>query len=262
MEENVVVNEAEALPVAEAEETTPAVSDAEAAEATAEPTTQAEGETEEGRGAAAPDEGGLFTVKYNKQLRSLSREDAINYAQKGMKYDSVQPMLDTLKYVAASEGKTLAELVEAIRKQNEETTFSRLMDRCGDEEIAKELLAVEKSRHKEAYESLLQREKDEENETDEAVTKRMADDFDVLRKEFPEYTSFEKVPQTIVKEAVEKGITLLDAQLRYEHRQRVKAENARAAQAAAAKTSTGTQQTTGAEVASPVEAALMKGLWG
>lgn len=232
-------------------------------ETTVTATTPAE-TTDEGTAEAEPpaDEEQFFTVKYDKKLHTLSREDATRYAQKGMRYDAVQPLLDTLKYVATSEGKTLTEFVEAIRKQNEDNLYSRLMDRCGDEEIARELLEVEKGKHKAAFESLLEREKNEENETDEAVTKRMAKEFEALRQEFPQYTAFDKVPQSIVKEAVEKGVTLLDAQLRYEHRQRVKAENARASQAAAAKASTGTQQSAGTDGVSHVEAALMKGLWG
>lgn len=204
----------------------------------------------------------LLTVKYDKKIHALSRDDATLYAQKGMRYDAIEPLLETLKYVATSEGKTLAEFVEAIRQQNEDNLFSSLMERCGDEDIAKELLEVEKGKHRKAYESLLEREKNEETETEEAVTKRMADEFGELRREFPQYSEFSKLPKAVVREAVEKGISLLDAQLRYEHRERVKVENAKADQASAAKASAGAQKSAGTETASPVEAALMKGLWG
>lgn len=204
----------------------------------------------------------LLTVKYDKKIHALSRDDATLYAQKGMRYDAIEPLLETLKYVATSEGKTLTEFVEAIRKQNEDNLFTRLMERCGDEEIAKELLEVEKGKHQKAYESLLETEKKEETETEEAVTKRMAEEFDELRREFPQYSDFAKVPKAVVREAVEKGVSLLDAQLRYDHRERVKVENAKAAQTSAAKASAGAQKSAGTETVSPVEAALMKGLWG
>lgn len=204
----------------------------------------------------------LLTVKYDKKIHALSRDDAAVYAQKGMRYDAIEPLLETLKYVATSEGKTLTEFVESIRKQNEDNLFSRLMERCGDEEIAKELMEVEKGKHKAAYESLLENERKEESETEEAVTKRMAEEFDELRREFPQYSDFAKVPKAVVREAVEKGISLLDAKLRHEHRERVKIEAAKADQASAAKASTGEQKSAGTETASPVEAALMKGLWG
>ncbi len=265
MDETLLTTAADAQPEAEAVGEEPAaaqdaVTEPETAATAATPAEEPEGSSEET--VPPEDEAVFFTVKHKKQIHSLSRDDAMDYAQKGMKYDDLQPLLESLKYVATSEGKTLAEFVEAIRSQHEDNLFLQLMDRCGDEEIARELLEVEKGKHKAAFESLLEREKNEELETDEAVTQRMAEEFEVLRREFPQYTEFAKVPQSIVREAVEKGVTLLDAQLRYEHRQRIKAENARAAQTAAAKASTGTQMSAGIERGSPVEAALMKGLWG
>lgn len=226
--------------------------------ATTPPSETAEDTTE----TESPEEERFITVKYDKKLRSLSLDEATMFAQKGMRYDALQPMLETLKYVATSEGKTLAEFVEAIRSQHEDNLFSRLMDRCGDEDIAKELLEVEKSKHKAAYEKLLESERTEESETEEAVTKRLADEFDELKREFPQYTSFDKVPKSIVKEAVERGVSLLDSQLRYEHRQRAKAEAAAAAQSAAAKNSIGSQQTAVENPQSTAEAAFLKGLWG
>ena len=265
MEDNLIVAEADTQPEVETEETAPA--------AETEGTTETDGaeentlfpDTEDflAEAPAAPtDDEQLITVKYNKQFRPLSREEAVNYAQKGMKYDTVAPLLDSLKYVAASEGRTLTELVGDIRKQHDEALFDSLLERCGDEDIARELLEVERDKHRAAYETALKRERDEEKATEEAVTARLADEFSVLRGEFPQYAEFSKVPVSVVREAVEKGITLLDAQLRYEHRERAKAERARAAQTTAAKQSTGSQMSAGGNVMSSVEAAMMKGLWG
>ncbi len=203
-----------------------------------------------------------FTVKFNKQLRSLSRDDAIAYAQKGLKYDTVQPLLDTLKYVATAEGKTLPELVEAIREQNEQSTFTRLMDRCGDEDIARELMEVERGRHQAAYNRLLEQEQNEERDTEAAITRRLAEEFEVLQREFPQLNDFAQVPQPIVQESVTQGISLLDAYLRHEHREHAKAEAANASRLAAAEASTGSQASTGESGPSPVIAAMLRGVWG
>ena len=265
MDENILATAEDTQPEVESVGADPVTvqDDADNSEGSATAATPAENTDESIENTAPPaEEETFFAVKHNKQVHSLSRDDAMAYAQKGMKYDELQPVLETLKYVATSEGKTLAEFVEAIRKQNEDNLFTRLMDRCGDEEIAKELLEVEKSKHKAAYETLLQNERNEQDETEEALAKRLADEFDSLRKEFPQYSEFAKVPKAVVRESYEKGISLLDAQLRYEHRQRVKVEKEKATQLAAAKASTGSQQATGAEQLSSVEAAMMKGLWG
>lgn len=82
--------------------TEPAVSDT-AAESTAE---QTQGDLAD---AAA-----VLTVKFNKQEYQLSAEDAVTYAQMGMKYQSVQPLLERLKTAAAGQGKTLTALVDDL----------------------------------------------------------------------------------------------------------------------------------------------------
>ena len=260
MEETIsVVDTAETV---ETEATSEVESEVTETAADSEPTTPAEETAEVTQDTTPPAEEEMLTVKFNKQMRSLSREDATVYAQKGMKYDTIAPLLDTLKYVATSEGKTLPEFVELIRKQNEDNLFERLMERCGDEEIARELLEVEKSKHKAAYEKLIETEKNEEAETEEAVTKRMAEEFDELRKEFPQYSDFSKVPKAVVREAVEKGRSLLDAHLRYEHRERKKVEAAKADETSAAKASAGALKSASTETESSTETAFMKGLWG
>ena len=67
------------------------------------PDTQPDVSTEAAEDTAAPvaDEG--LEVKFNKQTHRLSREDAVRYAQMGMKYDSVEPLFKTLKALAAAE---------------------------------------------------------------------------------------------------------------------------------------------------------------
>lgn len=39
-----------------------------------------------------------FRVRFNHQDRDLTREEAVAYAQKGLKYDSIAPMLQDLSY--------------------------------------------------------------------------------------------------------------------------------------------------------------------
>ena len=223
-----------------------------------------EAEHNETEVAVTPDDEPLITVKYNKQAKSLSRADAVSYAQKGMKYDSVSPMLESLKYVAAAEGKTLAEFVDAIRNQHDENAMAELIDQCGgNDELAGELFEARKGKHKEAYENLLKAEQDAEVETEEAVTQRLADELAALREEFPEITEYSKLPKAVVREADEKGIPLLDAYLRFLHREQRKSEAAKAQQATAAKASVGAQASAeGNETRDPTIAAMMKGIWG
>ena len=53
-------------------------------------------------------------VKFNKQDYHLTLDEATAYAQKGMKFDTLEPMLDKLKTVAQANGFGVRELVDAL----------------------------------------------------------------------------------------------------------------------------------------------------
>ena len=265
MEENNMVETVETTAQDLTEETETAATETEAVEASETDTTPTETEQAHDEGPVATEEEDSFiTVKYNKQAKALSHKDAVSYAQKGMKYDSISPVLESLKYVAAAEGKTLAEFVQAIRDQHDENAMAALVDRCGgNEEIARELFEVEKGKHQAAYENLLKAEQDAETETEEAVTRRLADELAAVREEFPEVTEYSKLPKSVIREADEKNIPLLDAYLRFLHREQRKSEVVKSQQAAAAKASVWAQASTeGNETRDPLIAAMMKGIWG
>lgn len=265
MEEvNTTVETVDTQPQETAEDTTPAEK---VAEQTTEATEQTSDEaTEEGAATetALSDEEGLFSVKFNGQVKRLSQQDAIVYAQKGMNYDRLLPVLDSLKYVAASKGKTLVEFAEAIRKQHEDSCYEALVDRCnGDEELAKQLFEVEKSKNQSAFESLIAEENKKDTESDEAITNRLAKELAEARAECPEISEYSKLPLSVRREAEEKGVHLLDAYLRYQHREQKKADVAKAEQAAAAKASVGALASEkGKEETDPVIAALIQGIRG
>ncbi len=159
-------------------------------------------------------------VKYNKQHHTLSREEATHYAQMGMKYESVEPLLSTLKTVAEREGKTLKDWVHGVSERPSDAA-----------------------------------------ETD-ALTQRMAEEYAVLKREVPDVAEFPALPPDAVRMAAEEGIPLLDAYLRFEHRERRRIAAEREAQAAAAAAGVGTQADGAAPALSAVETAMMKGIWG
>ena len=157
-------------------------------------------------------------VKYNKQHHTLSPEEATHYAQMGMKYESVEPLLSTLKTVAEREGKTLKDWVQSI----------------GDAPS---------------------------DATDDPLTQRMAEEYAALRREVPEVAEFGALPPEAVRMAADEGIPLLDAYLRFEHRERRRIAAEREAQAAAAAAGIGTQSDGGTPAMSSVESAMMAGIW-
>ncbi len=67
------------------------------------------------------------------------------------------------------------------------------------------------------------------------VTRRLAEEFFVLREEFPTVHSPEQLPDEVLNMAAEKNIPLLDAYLRFRHEEekRIMREEARRREAAA-----------------------------
>ena len=92
-------------------------------EQTAVPTTEPAEQT-----AVPQDPPAGLTVKFNKQEYQLSAEEAVNYAQMGMKFQSVQPVLDKLKTLAGRDGQSLSDFVDAL---------------CGEEQDVNQRLARE-----------------------------------------------------------------------------------------------------------------------
>lgn len=228
-------------------------------EPTSNPEPEGEGGTESGTEAA---EEPTVSVKFNREFKTLSMEDAVTFAQKGMKYDSIAPMLETLKRIAAADGKTLNELVEHLNTSYEQRVYDSLLEECGgNESVAQRLFAAEKAKNKQAYEDMVANELQSERDDEESVTQRMAESFAELKAEFPQFDQFKDVPNAVLKEAVTKGIPLLDAYLRYQHRESIRAGAVASRQAAAAKASTGAQNNGTISEEDAGINAFVRGLW-
>ncbi len=175
--------------------------------------------TEAVESIAAPNEGDTLEVKFNKQTHRLSREDAVRYAQMGMKYDAVMPLLNTLKEVAAAEGKTLNEWVGAAKSHKPQSP-------------------------------------------DEALVARLAQEYTALCREVPTVGAFDTLPDDVVRTAVCEGVSLYDAYLRFEHRERCRIEAERASAAAARDAATGSMAGEALRAVSSAENAMLRGIWG
>ncbi len=155
-------------------------------------------------------------VKFNKQDYHLSLEEATAYAQKGMKFDTVEPMLDQLRTLAQRHGLGVREMVEELCREPDEV----------------------------------------------GVEQRLAEEFCQLQAECPQLTAFDAVPETAVRMAVEEGLPLLDAYLRCEHRERMRAAAAGEASRRLGDASCGTQHTALGQTPDPAVEAMLAGVRG
>lgn len=75
-------------------------------------------------------------VKFNKQDYQLSKDEATALAQKGMKFDTIEPMLDKLKHLAQQNGTSLRELVDALCDTPTAEEQGSVEERLADEFLA------------------------------------------------------------------------------------------------------------------------------
>ncbi len=175
-------------------------------------------------------------IKFNKETRNLTLEEATTLAQKGLKFESIEKEYNLLKQLALRENKSIPlYIAELDRRYNEEKKQS-LTEKCGgNEEIAEHILSLE-------------------NE------KKARDGFDELTSAFPEIKSKENLPREVLDNAELKGTLLLDEYLRYLLSQKRNAQTVARKQREGEKSSTGSLINRRDSQTSETEE-FLKGLW-
>ena len=255
-----IMQTAESLPEEEPVSTATAAAEPTDETNTAEDTTPAA----EAEQDVQPDDGHpiVIPVRYNHESRELSLEEAQMLAQKGLKFDELSPTLDKIRYLAAANGKSVQEMVDALAESQDKQLYQSILEECGgNEALAKRLYESEKDKWNARYASVKEEDTKAPERDKEDLTARLANEFVELKAEFPDMAEFRQGPQTVVDMAVNKGISLTDAYLRYQHSEQKKASAAKAAQDAAAKATPGSHAAGSGETANPTIEAMMAGIW-
>ena len=158
-------------------------------------------------------------VRFNHQSRELVGDEAIAYAQKGLKWEAFREDYDRLRFLAEGAGKSVSELIDGFMKTDEERELSEALACCNDEETARQLTALRRGQRMARFEDSAARETEEEQTEKERTNSRLAADYCALKTAVPEAPSFEQLPKEVICTAVEQGISLFDAYLRYEYEQ-------------------------------------------
>ena len=200
-------------------------------------------------------------IKFNKESRQLSIEEAAVLAQKGLKFDSMKGVMDKLAYLSASTGKSAEQLINSVLEANEQALSDKVRKLAGnDETLYSKLLALEHGKYQKAFDRVVAAQNAAEQERVKSDNLRVAEEFVELKKEFPEIGEIDSVPEQVLRAAYEDGVKLLDGYLRFKHSEEKKIMAAQKSGAAAAQSSTGSQKTA-QSAAESVEDALIKGVW-
>lgn len=154
-------------------------------------------------------------VKYNKQEYQLSLDEATVYAQKGMKYEQLEPTLLQLSALAKGQGRTLAEHLRLL----------------GGQPVPD-------------------------------VNERLADEFCRLQERCPEVDAFDRLPASVVEEAVENGTPLLYAYLAHHYDETRRIHRAKTDLQAAGAASAGSQRGEVPHAEDPTVSAMIRGVRG
>lgn len=214
-------------------------------------------ETEETTEAAEPI---TVPIRFNHESKHLTIDEAATYAQKGM---AAEPVMSKLRYLSAIFDTPINQVVDSLLTSNEEKRKNELLEKVnGDEELANKLFEAEKSRYQKAVDDMVAAERQTEEQEKASINDRLANDFLELQKEMPEISSVDKIPKAVMKESIDKNLSLLDSYLRYQHRENKNIKAATETQKAAEKSTTGSAKSAENDGTSPEIEAMLQGMWG
>ena len=179
----------------------------------------------------------VIPVKFNKEIKNLTAEEAAVLAQKGMKFDLISKDFDELREISRKNGKSVAQFIEQLKNEEYSKRKAELLDKCsGDEELAEHILALEKGQKAELK------------------------GFDEIKQYFPKIKTLEQLPESVIENARLKGTMLLDEYLRYRLEEKKRLGEAISLQESNSFSSLGSQQNRKADM-NPEALEFLKGLW-
>lgn len=212
----------------------------------------------------ATDNEPFLSVRYNHKDCQLTRKEAIDYAQIGMRHKSMQEKLDC---AAALSGVDIDTLIDAFIRTPEESHRKHLVELYGEGSEDVEIgMDIFRQKQTEDYKKLVAQRDAQANTADavreDVMQRRLADEYIELKSEIPEVPDFANLPPSVVREAASGKRDLLSAYLRYQMTESKKIDAADKSEAAAAAASAGSKAGTYADNMSSFDKALLNGLWG
>ncbi len=205
--------------------------------------------------AAEPEPEAFLPVRYNHSDINLTREEATNWAQRGMFY------FDKLDFVAAQSNITVEQLLDNLLTSIDDAKLRELKDQFGEDEgMINDLMEVFHSKQKEKYEKAIADRKSAAEEKSVNRNAQIAEEFNAMQADFPELKSVDDIPASVLKAA--QKIPLAYAYLLHTHKENQKIAAAKESAAAANKSSTGSMKDAESDTANAATASLLSGIWG
>ncbi len=130
-------------------------------------------------------------IKFNKETKNLTAEEAAILAQKGMKFEMIENDFEKLRNLASKAQMSVPEYITSLQNMQAQNRRAEILAECqGNEALADRVLELEN-------------------------LKTEDDGLDELREYFPTVKSLDDLPRAVVESARLKGENLLNAYLKF-----------------------------------------------
>lgn len=177
-------------------------------------------------------------IKFNKEIRRISVEEAAALAQKGMKFDMISSDLERLRQMAKTSGSSITDFISTLEKNQALLQREKLLEECGgNEQLADRITALQ------------------------ADSAGAHEDISELQSFFPEITDKAQLPESVLQRAELTGENLLNCFLRYRLQQEKASQAEIKNRQAAALSSVGSLSNANAHHHDAASVEFLKGLW-
>ena len=223
--------------------------------------------------AEQPENADEFVLRYNHEDLSVTKEEAKRLAQIGMHYDKlgksygedVKSVMADLEYFAVLQNKSIKEVVTEMVNGIENSYRQELIEELGEgHPLIEEMMELRKSKNMKAYEDYKGQKSIKEQqaaaEAEQAVTTKLATQFEEISKSYPEYKTMADVPDVVYKQALKSG-DLEKELLRYQLAQEKVIKETTQNEEKNKKENIGSIST-GGKVEDSAISEMLKGVWG
>lgn len=203
----------------------------------------------------------FVSVQYNHKNRDFTKEEAINFIQKGMHTEALRAKLE---YLAKAQGTDVNSLVEKIVMAPETAYRIHLEQLYGKDSQDVEIgMAIYREKQNKEYKQLMAEHENNINEQKktESVNSRLAEEYLVLKSEMPDVPDYSELPDSVIIEAAEGKRDLYSAYLHYLHKEKKEIDAAKKTQQAADTASSGRMGGNNADGVTSAERSFLSGLW-
>lgn len=167
---------------------------------------------------APPPAADTVTLKYNHSDVVVSAEEAKRLAQYGMHLEKlgsvsgedVRQIMTDLDYFATLHGKSIKDIVKQLVDGVENAYREELTDNLGEgNPLIEEMLQLRRDKNRKAYEEAKTERQSSRQQAIEderrLATARLAEQFEAVSREFPEYRTVSDIPEMVLKKGMQGG---------------------------------------------------------